>query len=317
MNSSSAARSQLRPLALEQAGVVTREQAVAHGVSARAAERLVRDQQWRRLHQGVYLTQDAEPSFEARGWAGVLMGGDQARLGGLAAGHLLGLVDEPPATVLVLVPHGVRVRQREGWAFVRERTGARDPSCTGDPPCTTVPDTVLDLCADGRPEEAVDWVTLAVQRRLCTPEQLRRALGRRPRQRHRAVLLDLLPDVAKGAQSPIELTYLRDVEQAHDLPAGARQLPSADGSAVRDVWYEEYGVVVELDGRVGHEGLGRFRDMSRDNDAGLTGLLTLRYGHRDLRGRPCEVARQVAAALTQRGWLNPIVRCPRCRLVPL
>lgn len=295
--------------------MVTREQAVAHGVSARTAERLVREHQWRRLDQGVFLTADVEPTFEAKAWAGVLIGGDKARLGGLAAGHLLGLVDEPPSTVRVLVPHAARVEPREGWEFVRERPGVRDPGSTGDPPRTSVADTVLDLCADGAREDAVNWVTLAVQRRLVTPDQLRRALGGRRRLRHRAVLLGLLSDVAEGAQSPIELTYLRDVERAHDLPTGARQRSSADGRAVRDVLYEEYGVVVELDGRLGHEGLGRFRDMARDNDAGLTGLLTLRYGHHDLHGRPCEVARQVAGALIQRGWSGLLSPCPRCRLV--
>ena len=32
-----------------------------------------------------------------------------------------------------------------------------------------------------------------------------------------------------------------------------------------DVDYEEYGLLVELDGRRGHDGAGRFRDMNRDN----------------------------------------------------
>jgi hypothetical protein len=82
------------------------------------------------------------------------------------------------------------------------------------------------------------------------------------------------------------------------------------------VLYREYGVVVELDGRLGHTELGRFRDMDRDNAAGLDGLFTLRYGGADLWGRPCAVAAQVAAALRQRGWAGLPTRCSRCRTEP-
>ena len=80
--------------------------------------------------------------------------------------------------------------------------------------------------------------------------------------------------------------------------------------------YDEYDLVVELDGRLGHEGLGRFRDMWRDNQAALEALLTLRYGSTDICGRPCAVAVQVGAALAARGWDGILTRCDRCRLVP-
>jgi very-short-patch-repair endonuclease len=118
-------------------------------------------------------------------------------------------------------------------------------------------------------------------------------------------------------RSPLELTYLRDVERAHGLNALVkRQLPSRDLKAVRDVWYVDFGVVVELDGRLGHSGLGRFRDLNRDNLASLDGLLTLRFGAGDLHGRPCEVAAQVARGLQQRGWTGLATRCRHCRAMP-
>ena len=77
--------------------------------------------------------------------------------------------------------------------------------------------------------------------------------------------------------------------------------------------YDEYDLVVD-DGRLGHEGLGRFRDMWRDNQAALDALLTLRYGSTDICGRPCAVAVQVGAALAARGWDGVLTRCTRCRL---
>jgi very-short-patch-repair endonuclease len=113
------------------------------------------------------------------------------------------------------------------------------------------------------------------------------------------------------------VVYLRDVERAHGLSAVVRrQQPSRSHRAVRDVWYTDFGVVVELDGRLGHTELGRFRDMNRDNLASLDGLLTLRYGAGDLHGRPCSIAGQVARALQRRGWSGLPTRCPRCIRVP-
>ena len=300
-----------------QAGVVTREQAAAHDVSHRVVERLVAEGHWQRLEPGLFLTHDGDPTFAAMAWAGTLLGGDGARVGELAAARLHGLSDVDPTIIRVLVPHTRRPASRAGWEFVRERHGSRSPRTVGTPPRTTVEDTVLDLCAKGRQEDAVGWVTLAVERRRTTPKRLLVALEARARHPRRRLVEDLVSDARLGAHSPIEVTYLRDVERAHGLSAIVkRQLPSRDRTARRDVWYVDFGVVVELDGRLGHTELGRFRDMDRDNVAGLDGLLTLRFGHVDLYGRPCRVAGQVARALTLRGWTGLPTRCPRCESVP-
>lgn len=115
----------------------------------------------------------------------------------------------------------------------------------------------------------------------------------------------------------MELGYLHDVERAHGLPRGLRQHRLAGGRQVRDILYEQYAVVVELDGRMGHEGLGRFRDMRRDNEALLRGEVTLRYGWSDVRGRSCAVAWQVASILIGRGWPGLPCRCSRCAFKPV
>ena len=317
MSSTRQALAALRPLAALQAGVVTLDQAVGHGVSARMVERLLAEGHWRRLERGVFLTADSPPSFPARAWAGTLLGGERSRIGGAAAARLHHLTDDEPEVVTVLVPQDSRPTARPGWEFVRERPGARGSGSVGSPPRISVEDTVLDLCAAARPQDVVGWVTVAVQRRTTTAVRLTRALAARRRHPRRALLEGLLADVATGAQSPLEVTYLRDVERAHGLSALVkRQRVSRDHQAVRDVWYVDFGVVVELDGRLGHTELGRFRDMNRDNVATLDGLRTLRYGSYDLHGRPCAVAAQVALALQQHGWTGVPTRCQRCRDVP-
>jgi hypothetical protein len=100
-------------------------------------------------------------------------------------------------------------------------------------------------------------------------------------------LVAMVADVAEGAQSPLEVEYLRRVERAHGLPAGVRNRRWGDRH-VRwiDVDLDEFETRVELDGRLGHEDEGRFRDRRRDNRSTVSGKATLRYGHADVFGDP-------------------------------
>lgn len=299
-------------LAAAQADVVTREQALGLDLSRHTLARLVDQDRWRRLGPGLFVVHNSTVEWQSLAWAGVLLGGSGSRIAGTAAAHAHGLVDEAPDPVTVLVPHGAHVRSRAHWSFVQERPGARSSRSTGSPPRTLLPDTLLDLCEGASPRAVEDLVTRAVQRRLTTPQHLHRALVRRTRHSRRSFLAALLHEVAEGAESPLELRYLRAVERAHGLPPGLRQGPSRDRSAWRDVLYEPYGLVVELDGRRGHEGVGAFRDMRRDNAALLQRLATLRYGHGDVWGRPCAVAREVATVLRSGGWTGFPTACRRC-----
>ena len=190
------------------------------------------------------------------------------------------------------------------------RQSARD-----DPPRIGVADTVLDLCDEAPASEVAGLVTAAVQSRRVTVPALRRCASRRARLRHRTLIRTLLGDVETGAETPLELQYLRAVERPHRLPESRRQAANRAGGA-QDVRYDAYLTIVELDGRLGHTGTGRFRDMSRDNLSTLTGAATLRYGHLDLFGSPCLVAWQVAQVLMGRGWTGMPTRCSNCRSVP-
>jgi hypothetical protein len=160
----------------------------------------------------------------------------------------------------------------------------------------------------------VNWLTMAVQSRRTTPKRILQAAESRHFLPQRALVRAVLGDVAAGARSPIEFDYLNLVERAHGLPTGRRQA-SRRGTEV-DVRYDPYGLLVELDGRLGHTGMGRFRDMHRDNVATTDGLATLRYGKADIFGVPCEVADQVGRNLMLRGWEGPGHACDRCLRVP-
>lgn len=299
----------LQRLASAQAGVLSRTQALGLGVTPRVIERLIGEGVWRPVTSGVYSLGDPQ-AWLGRAWAGILLGGTSACLGGEAAAYLQGLIPEPPATIAVYIGHAVQRDPRPGWAFIRSSRRSR-----GEPPRTSIPDTVLDLAPLLDEDALASLLSTAVSRRGTTPARILQALSERARHPTRRLLVAMLADVGSGAQSPLEVRYVRDVERAHGLPKGIRQAHLTYRYRT-DCWYREFGVLVELDGRLHHHGPAVGRDMLRDNDHALLGQITLRYGWPAVSGLPCTVARQVAAALVDRGWVGTPTRCPRCLRVP-
>jgi Transcriptional regulator, AbiEi antitoxin len=303
-------------LAALQSNMVTREQVLGLGLSRESLSRLVKSGQWLRVTPGLFSTIPVAPSWDRLAWGGTLLGGPLARLGPEASGHLYGLVRKLPQPIDVLVPTASPVRAQGPWRFIRERDGVRSGRSPGSPPRLTAECTVLDLAAQRPADDVVGLVTDAVQKGLTNPERLCRALEMRRRQRHRRLIAGLAAEVAVGVESYLEVLYLRTVERPHGLPKGCRQQSHAGLPYQRDVSYDAFGLIVELDGRVGHEGGGRFRDMNRDNRHALRDQLTLRYGYYDVTGRPCSVAFQVYLALVRRGYSETFRRCGDCAGVP-
>jgi len=292
---------ELLALAGRQARTLSREQFVGFGVSDRALQRMLSDGTVERICRGVYAT--GEGGWLQQAWAGVLIGGPQAVLGGHAAAYLHGLITEAPAQILVFGP---RWRQRDPrWRPVRApRLGS------GEPPRTRLAQTVVDVTAELDSDDMIAVVAEAIGRRRLRPAEVRQVLAATARHPHRKLLEDLVGEVAAGARSPLEVRYARDVEGAHGLPVAVRQA----GPLARyqtDAWYAEYGVLVELDGRAYHRGQAALDDMDRDNDHQLLGITTFRFGWRQV-ARPCRVAAIVARALRERGWSGIPRTCWRC-----
>ena len=171
-------------------------------------------------------------------------------------------------------------------------------------------ETVIDLTQTaGTVDDAISWLVRASGRRLTTPARLKAGLEARQRLRWREALITAVADVGAGCQSTLELRYLRDVE--HGLPAGTRQRRRKTGAATvyRDVEYDEFALIVELDGQAAH--LDPTRDRPRDNAAATLGWSTLRFGWADVNARPCETAMVVSASLRRSGWTGAARRCAR------
>lgn len=143
-------------------------------------------------------------------------------------------------------------------------------------------------------------------------------MATRKKIRWRRELTSALADVSSGVHSLLEMRYLRDVERAHRLPRGDRQVrhDRLGGNIYDDVRYAGFGVVAALDGQVAHAD-STFRDLDRDNIAARRGDLVLHYGWGDVSKDPCRVAGEVAAVLKRRGWQGRAKRCKRenCMIV--
>lgn len=308
----------LRDLAELQRGVICRNQALACGMSAQAIRCRVESARWQRLHAGVYAAFTGAPDRQATLWAAVLRAGPGAALSFQTAAELDGLLDNPASVIHITIPSTRRVTgMNDVVVHTRLNAGrARHPARL--PPRTRLEETVLDLtdsCDDLI--AAMDWVSKSLGRRLTTQEQLTRAAAQRSQLRWRAAITSALSPALAGVHSALEFRYIRDVERPHRLPRSTRQAPAKLGgrSAYRDVLYEEYCLIVELDGKTAHPGDARWLDISRDNAAAASGYMTLRYGFRDLTRSPCLVAAQVAEVLRLRGWRGLPRRCsPTCSI---
>lgn len=278
----------------------------------------IRGGRWQRAYPGVYGTFSGALSRRALLWAAILKAGSGAQLSHDTAAELDGLLDEPSVPIHVTVPGYRRVEPIRGVRLHRSIRAeeARHPARL--PPRTRAEETVLDLVeASQKLDRALTFVTKACGRRLTTAKRLENAMARRPLMRWREEMRRALNDVASGAQSWLELRYLRDVERAHGLPAGRRQyaVRRRGSTQYQDVRHRRYQTVIELDGRLGHVEDGRWRDMWRDNAATADGDVTLRYGLADIVERPCSVAAQVARVLQARGWTGSPRPCgPSCDL---
>jgi hypothetical protein len=308
---------ELEGLARHQAGVLTRAQMMAAGMTRHALyDRLDRGR-WQRLHAGVYATYSGPLARQSLLWGAILGARPGAVLCHETAAELHGLLEPGKDNAIhVMVSRGRPVAPMTGVVvhYSKRAQIARHPAL--EPPRTRLEETVLDLAeAERTATGAVSWILSACASRRTKPGLLLDAMAARPRMRRRTLLLATLSDARIGVHSILEHGYLYRVERPHGLPAGSRQRRTRSGGTARyeDVRYEEYGVIVELDGQAAHPDGERWRDARRDNASAATGLITLRYTYADVVDRPCRIAGEVARALRSRGYTGGIRRCgPSC-----
>lgn len=297
-----------------QRGVLARWQAQAADLNPTTISSLLRSGRWQPLQRGVYATFSGTPSRDAELWAAVLRVGPQAILSHQTAAELDGLTGTRSEVVHVTVPDGKHIERIRGIRLHRsERLAlARHPSRT--PPRTRIEETVLDLTQTAKSiDGAFGWLCQGCGSRLTTPELLHTALDKRGKVRWRGILCSALNDISDGANSVLEVHYVRDVERPHGLPRARRQakVTRSSGRIYLDNLVDRYRTCIELDGKAAHPVAERWRDIARDNASAADGITTLRYGWPDVTRHSCQTAAQIAAVLRSRGWTGQPTLC-RC-----
>jgi hypothetical protein len=251
---------------------------------------------WRMLARGAVLTRPEEPG---RGdWAalGIALAGPSAALSGWDALRVRGLgSSSPPANeVLVLSRHAsnrvvgrVRIRETRRPYVVSLTSVDAEPYALV--PVASTARAIADAsryCAWLGPVRAM--LTAAVQRKLCTIEELAHELRTGPRN-DTAFFRAALSDALDGARSVAEGACARRLARA-PLPPFELNVPILDQSgaviAVADVLWRSLRAVLEVDSREYHFTENDWKKtMARHNKLTRQGLALTHYPPSVVSGR--------------------------------
>ncbi|OBG89314.1 hypothetical protein A5733_00050 [Mycobacterium sp. NS-7484] len=282
----------------QQDGVISRRQALDAGLREHEIRRLLRRNEWARVHTGVYVDHTGPPTWRQRAWAAVLYAAPAALCFESALGpdalpiHVAVAQQRPmlaePAGVCI--HHLVNLEERVLWNV--------------SPPRMRYDEAVLDVACRAASElDAIAVLANACQSRRTTAHRLLQVLDSRSRVRRRRWLRSVLVDIGDGTCSVLEHGYLVRVERPHGLPRAKRQKRAASsvGVCYRDTEYGER-LIVELDGRLHHDSAtSRDADFERDLDAAVDGRSTVRLSYGQVFDRPCRTASKIAQVLQQHG----------------
>ncbi len=215
----------LRPLLTLQRGVFSREQAQAVGLSPKAIEANLAARRWQRLFDGVYAAYTGQLTPQARVWGALLWAGPGAAISDITALRWHGFTGGDDAIVHVSVDHGRRVIEPPSIALTRRRRLDRFVRANRVPATLGVDDAAVHTASRlGASAGGLGLLADVCRHGFTTPRRLRNALAVLPELKDRKVLWAVLDDVASGAHSFLEPSWLRRVEKPHGLPAPRRQV---------------------------------------------------------------------------------------------
>lgn len=219
---------EVRRLLELQHGVISRRQVRSCGGDAHDVRRMIRRREWARVHPGVYVDHTGSATWVQRAQAAVLYAGPRAAL------------------------------DRESALEEKVRWNAT-------PPRMRFEHATVDVALSrARDDDVIEVLAAAVRSRRTAASRLIDVIAARARVPRRRWLMSLLEDIRDGTASVLEHGYLVQVERAHGLPVGTRQKAAAvdlptQRTVYRDVDYEAFALLVELDGRLDECELSRFR----------------------------------------------------------
>lgn len=301
-------------LVWRQSGVVARRQVLELGGDDNDIERMIRRRELTVVLSGVYVNHTGPLSRQQREWAAVLAYWPAALTRESA------LHNRPLDVVEIAVALDRKLVGTERIWIHRTPDFTRRVNWRGAPPTIDIEHATIDVMssqiAKGDVARAFTLLADICQTRRTSPQKIAATLASRERVSGRRMIAPMISDLADGACSVLERGYIQRVERPHGLPSPRRQNASAATGrrTHQDIHYDQFGVVVELDGRAFHDNAAaRDADAKRDlAKLSVNNDLTARVTYGLVFREPCWTAAAVGALLRRRGWTGPFLRCPDC-----
>jgi very-short-patch-repair endonuclease len=285
----------------KQFGVISRQQALACGVTRAALQhRLRAGGPWQKLLPGVYLAATGVATADQHDMAALLYAGHSSLLTGPAALRRHAIRGPDTQVVDVLVP--LRT-ERQSTGFFRVHRSARLPAqlCViGEIRFAMIARAVADAARGLDSLNQVRAVVAGVvQARRCPLDLLVTELNDGPA-RGSALLRVALAEVAGGVRSVAEADF-RDLLRRARLPMPMFNARLFDGDtliAVADCWWRDAGVVAEVDSREWHLSPADWeRTMRRHAELSARGVIVLHFTPHQIKAEPQQVVATIESAL--------------------
>jgi very-short-patch-repair endonuclease len=275
---------------LRQAGIITRAQALAAGMTARQIEHLLSSREWLVAFTGVYRLHASVPLPETRLWAASLWLGPSLLLADEGAAWWWGVLPDPPSR-WTFVGHSRRRSHGDVWivdAFVdpQDRWRHRGLPVLSRPWCVLRAAASLERARAG---SGIALIDRAKQTRALRQADLQQAFERHQGCWGSSTMRTLLARTGDGAHSELErvaVRALRDAGITGFEPNLTVRL--SDGGAVEiDIAFVDRRIAIELEGFAFHSGATSFRrDIRRLNRLMRDGWTVRRFSWDDVVGDP-------------------------------
>lgn len=285
-------------------GVISRQEALAFGLTANQIARRVQSGVWEVACRGVYHLAGAPMTSLSRLRVAVLAGGESCAVSHQSAAWLWGIA-RPALSVdsmrlaTITVSHGRSARIPE-MRIVRSRHPVRIVMRKGLP-CTDPVRTIVDCATEVTAAELDDLVDRALAHKIVAIERLAKAVARSPEFRHhrgRPLLLARF-QVRGIAGSPhpsvLESRMARVLRRCNIPEPKAEVCWGPDRRYRLDFAFPDVRLVIEVDGWAGHFAPERRRsDHRRDYTLRQAGWTVLRYDWWEVTYDAARVAREIA-----------------------
>lgn len=294
----------LEKVAARQGGVVSRAQAYAAGLTRGEVRAQVSARRWQRVWSRSLCLHTGPVCELGLDWAAVFEGGDRAMLDGESALVAAGLKHYEARVRRVSVPRGVTPLKGPGIDIRRTRRWTADDQAASGVPRTRPPVASIRAAMWATSDKQASLLlTMPVQQGLTTADLLGQALLAVRRDRRRVLMHAVVLDLLGGVRSLGELDFARECRR-RGLPEPTRQVVrrGKDGRYYLDVSWDDFALVVEIDGIHHAWASSVVPDALRQNEVTLASSTVLRLPLLGLRVAADDFFEQVERGLGAGGW---------------